>query len=196
MQEKSFSGLAVVPGPNMSYLTGSKFHLSERPVVLIIEQNKSTFILPELESAKVSGLDADYVLIFLAGTRYETDSIPLYELDGGGDESKKQWFMAVAGLNPFRYLESDGSTPKPIMFETTLLGDLIPFKISSYIHPETQVQYVSYHDGLIPLYVKDIKLDDPNGPLTLVYASPSFSEAEQSRMITILIYKINHDYTP
>ena len=148
------------------------------------------------ELGMVSGLDADYVLIFLAGTRYETDSIPLYELDGGGDESKKQWFMAVAGLNPFRYLESDGSTPKPIMFETTLLGDLIPFKISSYIHPETQVQYVSYHDGLIPLYVKDIKLDDPNGPLTLVYASPSFSEAEQSRMITILIYKINHDYTP
>ena len=102
--------------------------------------------------------------------------------------------MAVEGLNPFRYLESDGSTPKPIMFETTLLGDLIPFKISSYIHPETQVQYVSYHDGLIPLYVKDIKLDDPNGPLTLVYASPSFSEAEQSRMITILIYQVNHDY--
>ena len=46
MQENSISGLAVVPGPNMSYLTGSKFHLSERPVVLIIEQNKSTFILP------------------------------------------------------------------------------------------------------------------------------------------------------
>ena len=61
MQENSISGLAVVPGPNMSYLTGSKFHLSERPVVLIIEQNKSTFILPELESAKVSGLDADCI---------------------------------------------------------------------------------------------------------------------------------------
>ena len=61
MQVNSISGLAVVPGPNMSYLTGSKFHLSERPVVLIIEQNKSTFILPELESAKVSGLDADCI---------------------------------------------------------------------------------------------------------------------------------------
>ena len=48
MQENSISGLAVVPGPNMSYLTGSKFHLSESPVVLIIEQHKSTFILPEL----------------------------------------------------------------------------------------------------------------------------------------------------
>ena len=61
MQENSISGLAVVPGPNMSYLTESKFHLSERPVVLIIEQNKSTFILPELESAKVLGLDADCI---------------------------------------------------------------------------------------------------------------------------------------
>ena len=61
MQEKSISGLVVVPGPNMSYLTGSKFHLSERPVVLIIEQNKSTFILPELESAKVLELDVDSI---------------------------------------------------------------------------------------------------------------------------------------
>ena len=56
MSEKSLSALVVVPGPNMSYLTGSKFHLSERPVVLILEQERATFILPELESSKVSNL--------------------------------------------------------------------------------------------------------------------------------------------
>ena len=61
MQNNSLSSLVVVPGPNMSYLTGSKFHLSERPVVLVIEQNKCTFILPELESAKISSLDVDYI---------------------------------------------------------------------------------------------------------------------------------------
>ncbi len=60
MIENSLSCLVVVPGPNMSYLTGSKFHLSERPVVFIIEIDNATFILPELESAKISkfGLDS------------------------------------------------------------------------------------------------------------------------------------------
>ena len=69
MQESSLSSLVVVPGPNMSYLTGSKFHLSERPVVLVIEQNKCTFILPELESAKILNLDVDcitYNLYFIS----------------------------------------------------------------------------------------------------------------------------------
>ena len=61
MQESSLPSLVVVPGPNMSYLTGSKFHLSERPVVLVIEQNKCTFILPELENAKISNLDVDCI---------------------------------------------------------------------------------------------------------------------------------------
>ncbi len=61
MSEKSLSALVVVPGPNMSYLTGSKFHLSERPTVLILEQERATFILPELESSKVSNLEIDLI---------------------------------------------------------------------------------------------------------------------------------------
>ena len=61
MNENSLTGLVVVPGPNMSYLTGSKFHLSERPVVLVLEMDKSTFILPELESSKISKFDSDSI---------------------------------------------------------------------------------------------------------------------------------------
>ena len=61
MNENSLTGLVVVPGPNMSYLTGSKFHLSERPVVLILEMDKATFILPELESSKISNFDSDSI---------------------------------------------------------------------------------------------------------------------------------------
>jgi len=53
----SIDGLAIVPGPNMEYLTGSKFHLSERPVVLFIEKKGATFILPELEKSKISDFD-------------------------------------------------------------------------------------------------------------------------------------------
>ena len=61
MIENSLSCLVVVPGPNMSYLTGSKFHLSERPVVFIIEMDNATFILPELESAKISNFDLNSI---------------------------------------------------------------------------------------------------------------------------------------
>jgi Xaa-Pro aminopeptidase len=61
MSIKSFDGLAIVPGPNMEYLTGSKFHLSERPVVLFLELDKATFILPELESSKISNLGFDFI---------------------------------------------------------------------------------------------------------------------------------------
>lgn len=61
MNIESFDGLAIVPGPNMEYLTGSKFHLSERPVVLFLERDKATFILPELESSKISNLGFDFI---------------------------------------------------------------------------------------------------------------------------------------
>ena len=59
MKKKGFDCLAVVPGPNLYYITSKKFHLSERPVVLFIEENNLTFILPELESQKLEGLGVD-----------------------------------------------------------------------------------------------------------------------------------------
>ena len=57
-------------------------------------------------------------------------------------------------------------------------------------------QYDSYKPGSSALYMKNIKLLDPDGPFTLVYASPSFSDKTQGHGIlsTILIYKINHDF--
>ena len=61
MSQKSVDGLAIVPGPNLAYLTGSEFHLSERPVVLFVQQENAMFVLPELESPKIAGLDIDYI---------------------------------------------------------------------------------------------------------------------------------------
>ena len=59
MKKEGFDCLAVVPGPNLYYITSKKFHLSERPVVLFIEEYNLTFILPELESQKLEGLGVD-----------------------------------------------------------------------------------------------------------------------------------------
>ena len=57
MKKEGFDCLAIVPGPNLFYITSVNFHLSERPVVLFIEEDNLTFILPELEIQKLSGLD-------------------------------------------------------------------------------------------------------------------------------------------
>jgi len=59
MKKEGFDCLAIVPGPNLYYITSKKFHLSERPVVFFIEEDSLTFILPELESQKLTGLDVN-----------------------------------------------------------------------------------------------------------------------------------------
>ena len=61
MKQDNIDCLAIVPGPNLYYITSKRFHLSERPVVFFIEQNSLTFILPELESQKLSGLDVNFL---------------------------------------------------------------------------------------------------------------------------------------
>ena len=144
-----------------------------------------------------AGLDSDYILIYLASQKFEsTDGVSLYDLQGGGDESKFQWFLAIAGEDKGKYVESDGTTPTPYFWDNTLLGQLIPFTPITYVDPETMAQYDSYKPGSSALYMKNIKLLDPDGPFTLVYASPSFSDKTQGHGVlsTILIYKVNHDF--
>jgi Xaa-Pro dipeptidase len=54
----NFDGLALNPGPSLTYLTGLHFHLSERPVVAFFTPNHTpVLVLPELESAKVASLE-------------------------------------------------------------------------------------------------------------------------------------------
>ena len=92
-------------------------------------------------------------------------------------------------------MESDRFTPKPGLLENSLFGQLLPFSILSYLDPQTNTQYQEYRPGTSALYVKDIKLADPDGPFILVYASPSFSDIEAGSMNAVLIYKVNHEYT-
>jgi len=51
---QGFDALALMPGPNLFYLTGLSFHLSERPVVALIPvDSPPAVVLPALEAAKV-----------------------------------------------------------------------------------------------------------------------------------------------
>ncbi|MCJ7550921.1 MAG: Xaa-Pro peptidase family protein [Anaerolineae bacterium] len=52
--------LALVPGPNLLYLTGMSFHLSERPIVALLPADgRPSIVLPELEAGKAAAAGFD-----------------------------------------------------------------------------------------------------------------------------------------
>ncbi|MDC0210969.1 hypothetical protein OAK30_00680 [Candidatus Nitrosopelagicus sp.] len=143
------------------------------------------------------GMDADYLLIYLAGERFyaENSNIPLYTLEGGGDESKKTWFAKISNHQVSKMVQNDNITPTKFYMENTTLGLLTPFSIYKYVELNTGRTFDEYQNGFIPVYINDLKFKDPeNDPFYLVYASPSFYNQQSGPMSTVLIYKINHDY--
>lgn len=55
LQASHVNALVLNAGPTLTYLTGLSFHLSERPVVLmIVPSGKPALVLPELEASKAS----------------------------------------------------------------------------------------------------------------------------------------------
>ena len=55
LAQSGLDAVVINPGPSLIYLTGLKFHLMERPVVLLVAQGKDpVIVLPELESPKVN----------------------------------------------------------------------------------------------------------------------------------------------
>lgn len=55
--QSGLDGFALNPGPTLEYLTGLRFHLSERPVIALFSSDKPVLVFhPELESAKLAGL--------------------------------------------------------------------------------------------------------------------------------------------
>lgn len=60
LDDQDLAAAAVIPGPNLAYLTGLRFHLMERPVVgLFARGRRPHLVLPALEQekARASGLD-------------------------------------------------------------------------------------------------------------------------------------------
>lgn len=51
--EKNLDGIALVPGPNIIYLSGIHVHLSERPIILFVPaQGEMAIVIPTLEAMK------------------------------------------------------------------------------------------------------------------------------------------------
>jgi len=54
LAQAGLDAVVINPGPTLTYLTGLKFHLMERPVVLLVAQGRDpVIVLPELEMLKV-----------------------------------------------------------------------------------------------------------------------------------------------
>jgi len=59
-----FDGIALMPGPNMQYLSGIRSHISERPVILFVPADDDpAIIIPSLEAAKAlqAGIPKDRI---------------------------------------------------------------------------------------------------------------------------------------
>ncbi len=57
IQQTDLAGIALNPGPTLSYLTGLQFHLMERPTsALFTAEGKMGLVLPMLEQQKLVGL--------------------------------------------------------------------------------------------------------------------------------------------
>ena len=53
LEQSGADTVAMVPGENMVYFSGLHFHLSERPIVALYNRQGMSFIIPELEVAKL-----------------------------------------------------------------------------------------------------------------------------------------------
>ena len=191
-----------------SYLSCPKYQLNPGKV----DQYPTVFDYWESEvyelDPALTGLDADYVLIQLAGLKLpqQHNEILYYFGDKGGDMSKAYWIMKIAGLPLGDYYNPDGKSFNDKFWNETLLGKLIPFTPLIYINVETGDQSMTWTaDTKTAIYAKDIKFPSWNTsaeiiksePFHLVYVSPSVKEPVDDNMIVgVIIYKVNHDYQP
>ena len=141
--------------------------------------------------------DVDYVLVYVAAQRlpgnYNGDSI--YVLNGGGDESKKSWFMRIANVELSKYLESDTTIATNYFWNETMLGKMIPYNTLVYYNEEYQQSSKTFQNGFVPISVLEINyLDNGNYPFKLVHTSPSFSNKNIERFSAVFVYEVNKNY--
>jgi dolichyl-diphosphooligosaccharide--protein glycosyltransferase len=143
-------------------------------------------------------MNVDYVVVFVAAQNLDVDyeGKPLYVMGGGGDESKKQWFMRIAEVPLSKYLHSDGMSGTDYFWNETLLGKMIPFTTLAYHNFQNQQQSGTFKPGSSEISIKDIKYHSDNDPLKLVYASSSFINENNLPVTGVFVYEINKNYVP
>ena len=152
---------------------------------------------PENSWKSLEKMQADYFVIFVSGQRLNyvgVDDQPLYLLGGGADESKKHWFMRIAGEPLEKYLHMDATSGTDYFWNETLLGKMIPYDLVVYLNTQTNEQSLTYLPGYTPIYEKNIKFTSDDQPFKLVYSSSSFNAEEPGPVLGVFVYEINKDY--
>jgi len=162
-----------------------------------IEQIAKALVSDEQTGLQIlKDLKADYVLVYVVGQRA---SLPqggsFIILGGGGDESKKHWFMRIAGVDENQYIEDDGFTAKPLFWNGTLLGKMFPVQPAAYVRLDPQGRPLDlqpeYKSGYAPLYMEQINYpQNSTQTLRLVHASPSFVNQNSRLMLGVLLYEV------
>lgn len=157
------------------------------------------FMSPERQGIEIAkSLKADYICIFVVGQKIEDQQVgKVYLLGGGGDESKKQWFIRIGRFNITTFLYEDEFTPKDQFWRNTLLGKMMPFSLQNYIDQSGKLVGPNYERGRQALYKYEMKYqaDGDDLPIQLAFASSSIKEDAQQGIFTgVIIYKINKGY--
>jgi dolichyl-diphosphooligosaccharide---protein glycosyltransferase len=157
-----------------------------------------------------------YVLMFLTGSEISIGGTSYYVLQlpsgggftpGGGDESKKQWFIRIAGLNESEYLwpNPDDFNLTPTGLQTTF-GKMLPFEFAGYYDiynssaTVTQQYSLDSSTGAPPLQLYYapyyFQMNGGTSPFQIVFHSSSLDNplscgSQVSCFSTVLIYKVS-----
>ncbi|MHB1867606.1 MAG: STT3 domain-containing protein [Nitrososphaerales archaeon] len=175
-----------------------------------------------------------YILIFLTGYRFvpstSSGSTSTYYMltvptpfpsPGGGDESKKQWFIRIGNLTcgclfetngPKALMQPDDFTPTPYFWTNSTFGQLIPYASQGlfYDPASTSAAPVQGYSataqsngasgisaGYTELYTYQMKYPAGNStnPFQIAFQSSSMTATGQGLISAVLIYKINYNAT-
>ncbi len=157
-----------------------------------------------------------YVLIFITGSEIgQSGSQQFYTLQvpsgsgftaGGGDESKKQWFIRIGGLNESQFLQPspDDFNLTPNALQNTLFAKLLPFTFAGYYDTSNSsasitTQYYLDTNGAPPLQLfyapYSFQFNQTSTPFRIAFYSSSLSNPTQcatsvSCFTTVLIYQV------
>jgi len=168
--------------------------LSDWQIVKVAEIFMST---PDEAWNLLTEWDVDYVVVYIAAQKLNgnLNDNSIYILNGGGDESKKSWFIRIANVELPKYLEADGRTATNYFWNETLLGKMIPYNTILYYNEALNQSSEIFQPGTIPISILEINYDDDgNYPLKLVHTSPSFTNKNIDRFSAVLVYEVNKNY--
>ncbi|MDG6922830.1 MAG: hypothetical protein JRN67_06000 [Nitrososphaerota archaeon] len=191
-------------------------------------------MVPPMQSLQVMKEELhspQYLLIFLVGYRYAPSSsspsqlyymltVPTpYPQPGGGDESKKQWFIRIGNLTcgcleettgPNALMYQDDFTPTPYFWANSTFGQLIPYQPTGiFVNPVSGTQQSSYNAtiqsngasgisaGYTELYNYQMKYPTGNStaPFQLAFESSSLPGNSAGLVTAVLVYKVNYNAT-